>query len=86
MKDLGILSSKLFFFVWTSLRKARQGVCSSVSLALVVINLEVVKMRELLSSLDLTRTQAFCIHEPTQDGRLARELCAYSLPGSASKS
>lgn len=85
MKDLGILSSKLFFFVWTSLRKARQGVCSSISLALVVINLEVV-LRELLSSSDLMRTQAFCIHEPTQDGRLARELRAYSLPGSASKS
>ncbi len=43
----------------------RQGISRSTSLFLTIIDLEVVS-RELLGSADLTRVQAFCLHESTE--------------------
>lgn len=65
MKDLGILTSTLFSFVRASLGKARQGVSSSVSFTLSVIDSEMLP-KEFLSPSDLTRAQALRVHKPTE--------------------
>ncbi len=62
MKNLSILSSKVFFLALTSLREAGKSVSSSVCLVLAIIDPEVVS-RELLSSPNLSRAQALRIHE-----------------------
>ncbi len=62
MKNLSILSSKVFFLALTSLRKAGKSVSSSVCLVLAIIDPEVVS-RELLSSPSLSGAQALRIHE-----------------------
>ena len=65
MKDLGILSLKLFFFIVASLREVKVGVCNFICLALMIVNPKMVS-RKLLGLLDLTRAQAFHIHKPTK--------------------
>ncbi len=62
MQDLCILGSEAFFFLSTLLGVSRQGISSSISFALSIINPEVVPW-QLLSLPDLFRTQAFRIHE-----------------------
>ena len=65
MEDLGVLSLKLFFLIMAPLREAREGVCSTVCLALTIIDLEVVT-REFLSPADLSEAQTLCVHKPTE--------------------
>ncbi len=62
MKNLSILISERFFLGLASLGEARQSISHSISFSLTIIDLEVV-LRELLGQADLTRAQAFCIHE-----------------------
>ena len=65
IKNLGILISKSFFLGLASLEQARQSTSRSICLSLMIIDLEVIS-RELLGPTDLTRAQAFCIHESTE--------------------
>ncbi len=65
MKNLSILISERFFFGLVSLQKARQSISCSISFSLTIIDPEVLS-RELLGPADLTRAQAFCIHESTK--------------------
>ena len=65
MKNLGILISESFFLGLASLGEMRQGISRSISFFLTIIDSEVVS-RELLGPADLTRAQAFCIHESTE--------------------
>ena len=65
MEDLGVLSLKLFFLIMAPLREARKGVCSSVCLALTIIDLKMIP-RELLGSPNLARAQTLCIHKLTK--------------------
>ena len=62
MKNLGILGLEFFFFALTSLGKLQQSISSCISLALSIINLEIVPGK-FLSSLNLPRIQAFGIHK-----------------------
>ena len=54
MKNLGVFSSKLFFLIMTPLKKAKKCVCSSICLALTVINPKLIP-RKFLGPLDLTK-------------------------------
>ena len=65
MKDLAILSLKLFFLILASLGKPRQSICSRICLTLAIVNLKVVS-RELLGPMDLSGAQALCIHRTTE--------------------
>ena len=65
IENLGVLSSKLFFLIIAPLREAREGVCSTVCLALTIINSKVVT-REFLSPADLSGAQTLCVHEPME--------------------
>ncbi len=62
MKNLGVLISESLFLGLTSLGEARQGICRSISLSPTIIHSKVV-LRKLLGLADLTRAQAFRIHE-----------------------
>ncbi len=65
MENLGVLISESLFFGLASLGEVRQGISRSICLSLTIIDSEVVS-RELLGPTDLTRAQAFCIHESTE--------------------
>ncbi len=65
MKNLSILILKHFFLGLASLGEARQSINRSISFSLTIIDSEVVS-RELLGPADLTRAQAFHIHESTE--------------------
>ncbi len=65
MKNLGIFIFESFFLDLASLGEARQGISRSISLSLTIINSKVVS-RELWGPAELTRAQAFCIHELTK--------------------
>ena len=65
MKNLGILGSEFFFLALTSLRKLQQSISSCISLALSIIDSEMVP-EKFLSPADLPRTQAFGIHESAE--------------------
>ena len=65
MKNLSVLSSKLFFFIFVSLRKTRQCICSPICLALTIINPKMIP-GELLGPTDLAGAQALRIHETTK--------------------
>ena len=62
MQDFDVLCSEGLFLFCTSLRVSRQGISSSVSFALTIIDLEVVT-REFLGPADLSGAQTLCIHE-----------------------
>ncbi len=62
MKNLSVLISERFFLGLASLGEARQSISRSISFSLTIIDSEVVS-RELLGLADLTRAQAFRIHE-----------------------
>ena len=62
MKNLSVLSSKLFFLIQTSLRETRKYICSSICFTLTIIDLKIVT-KELLGPADLIRAQTFYIHE-----------------------
>ncbi len=65
MKNLSIFISKCFFLDLASLWEARQSISCSISFSLTIIDSEVV-LRKFLGPADLTRAQAFCIHELTE--------------------
>ena len=65
MKNLSILISERFFRSLASLWEAKQSISHSISFFLMIINLKVV-LKEFLGPVDLTRAQAFCIHELTE--------------------
>ena len=65
MKNLSVFGSKLFFFIEAPLGEAREGVCSSIGLALAIVDLKMIP-GELLGPLDLTRAQALHIHKPSE--------------------
>ena len=62
MQNLDVLCSKGVFLLSTLLKVLRQGISSSVSLALTIIDLEVVT-REFLSPTDLPGAQTLRVHE-----------------------
>ena len=62
MQDLDILDVEDLFLFCTSLTVSRQGIGSFVSLALTLVNLEVVT-RELLGPADLSGAQTLCVHK-----------------------
>ena len=65
MKNLGILGSELFFFSLTFMRKLRQNISSYISLALSILDSELIQGK-FFSPADLPQTQAFGIHEWTK--------------------
>ena len=64
LKDFRILSLKNFLLALALLRIAGQSISSSISLALAIIDAEMVA-GQLLGPADLAGAQALCIHEPT---------------------
>ena len=65
MQDFDVLGAEGFFLLCTLLRVLRQGISSSVSLALTIVNLEVVA-REFLGPADLSAVQTLCLHESAE--------------------
>ena len=65
MQDFEILCSEGVFFLSVPLGISRQGISSSVSFALTIIDLEVVT-RECLGPADLSGAQTLCIHESSE--------------------
>ena len=65
MQNLDVLHSEGVFLLSTPLRVSRQGIGSSVSLALTIIDSEVVA-RELLGLADLSGAQTLRVHEPAE--------------------
>ncbi len=65
MKNLSFLISERFLLGLASLGEARQSISRSISFSLTIIDSKVVS-RELLGPANLTRAQAFCIHESTE--------------------
>ena len=65
MQDFDVLCSEGLFLFDTSLRVSRQGISSSVSLALTIVDSEVVT-REFLGPADLSGAQTLRVHEPAE--------------------
>ena len=65
MQNLDVLCPKDLFFSSTLLRVLKQGIGSSVSLALMIVNLKLV-MRMLLGPADLSGAQTLCVHKPAE--------------------
>ena len=65
MQNLDVLRSEGLFLFCTPLRVSRQGISSSVSFALTIINLEVV-IKEFLGPADLPGAQTLRIHESSK--------------------
>ena len=65
MQDFDVFGAEGFFLFCTSLRVSRQGISSSVSLALTIVDSEVVA-REFLGPADLPGAQTLRLHEPTE--------------------
>ena len=42
MKNLSVFGSKLFFFIGALLRKTRESICSSIGLALAIVDSEMI--------------------------------------------
>ena len=62
MQDFDVFGAEGVFLLRTSLRVSRQGISSSVSFALTIIDSEVIT-REFLGPADLPGAQILCIHE-----------------------
>ena len=62
IEDFDVLVAECFFLFCTLLRISRQGIRNFVSLALTIIDLEMVT-KEFLSLTDLSRAQTFCVHK-----------------------
>ena len=65
VQDFDVLGAEGLFFFCTLLKVSRQGISSSISLALTVVDLEVVA-REFLGPADLFRAQTLHLHELTE--------------------
>ena len=62
VQDFDVLGAEGLFLFCTSLRVLRQGISSSISLALTIVDSEVVA-REFLGPTDLSGAQTLCLHE-----------------------
>ena len=62
VQDFDVLGSEGFFLLCTLLRVLRQGIISPISLALMIVNLELIA-REFLSLTDLSGVQTLCFHK-----------------------
>ena len=62
MQDFDVLYSEGVFFISNPLRVSKQGISSSVSFALTIIDLEIIT-KEFLGPADLFRAQTLHIHE-----------------------
>ena len=65
MENLGVLSSKLFFFILTPLKDAKESICSPVGLVLTIIDPKMIS-GELLGPTDLFGAYALYIHKSTE--------------------
>ena len=65
MEDLDVLDAEGVFLFCTLLGVLRQGISNFVSLALTIIDSEVVT-REFLGPTDLPEAQTLCVHESTK--------------------
>ena len=65
MQDFDVFGAKGVFFLRTLLRVSKQGISSSVSFTLMIVDLEVIA-REFLGLADLPGAQTLCFHEPTE--------------------
>ena len=65
VQDFDVLRAENFFLFCTLLRVLRQGISSAVSLALMVIDSEVVT-REFLGPADLSGAQTLRVHKPAE--------------------
>ena len=65
MQDFDVFGAEGVFLLRTSLRVSRQGISSSVSFALTIVNSEMVA-REFLGPADLLGAQTLRVHEPTE--------------------
>ena len=65
MKDLSILSLRIFFLALAALEQAKQSISSSIRLILTIIDPKVIP-RELLGPANLVRAQAHYIYESTE--------------------
>ena len=65
MQDFDVFGAEGVFFLRTLLRVSRQGISSSVSFALTIIDLEVVT-REFLGPADLPGAQTLRIYESSK--------------------
>ena len=65
VEDFDILGAEGFFLFYISLRVSRQGISSSLSFALTIVDSEVVR-RELLGPADLSGAQTLRVHEPAE--------------------
>ena len=65
MQDLDVLGTENFFLFCTLLRVSKQGIGSSVSLALIIVNLKVVT-KGFLGPANLSEAQTLCAYEPTK--------------------
>ena len=62
MQNLDVLGAEGFFLFCILLRVLKQGINSSVSLTLIIVDLEVV-MKELLNSADLLGAHTLCVYK-----------------------
>ena len=84
VQDCDVFCSEGLFFCSILLRVLRQSIGSFVSLALTIIDSEVVA-REFLGLANLSGAQTLCLHEPTEVVVVeVRAPCAETLLGSAS--
>ena len=65
MQDFDVFCSKGVFFLSVPLGISRQGISSSVSFALMIIDSEVVT-REFLGPTDLSGAQTLCVHKSSE--------------------
>lgn len=65
VKNLNILTLKLFYFIKAPLKEVRKSIYSSISLVLLIIYLQMIPQK-LLGSSDLTKTQTLSIHKTTK--------------------
>lgn len=79
MKELGVLSSESFFLSLAPLGKARQDISGSISLAMAIIDSEMVP-EELFGPSDLPGAQALDIHELAEVVVLVRTRTSYLQP------
>ena len=62
MKDLSVLSLKLFFFIKAPLKKVRKYIYWSIYFTFIIINSKIVT-KKLLNLTDLTKVQTLCIYK-----------------------
>lgn len=72
MTNLSVFISESFFLCLVFLGKTRLDINCNISLSLIIIDSEVV-LKEFLSPIDLTKTQAFCIYELTKGFMVSKD-------------